>query len=93
MKKRNGYGSRGSSVVGVAFGILLILLGVAVGLYLGVWWAFIGGIASLIHLAATGDWNALWIAESIARVFFAGLIGWASALVLIFPGWALLSQN
>lgn len=59
-----------------AIGILLMVAGVAVGLYLGVWWAFIGGIVQAVH--GVQGANAMDIAIGIAKFCFAGLIGWLS---------------
>jgi hypothetical protein len=72
-----------------AVGIALMIAGVASGVYLGLWWAFIGGIVDVISEIRSPDLNALNVAIGVAKVFFAGAIGWFSALVGIVPGYAI----
>lgn len=74
-------------------GILLILAGIAAGLYCGLWWAFIGGICALIEAIKAPQLVALDVAISIVRILGAALIGWLSALVLIIPGVAFLKSE
>lgn len=71
-------------------GILLILLGVAVGLYVGLWWAFIGGIVAIVQLVVHGPLVGIYLAESILRVLAAGFLGWGSFVVLLIPGATML---
>ena len=56
-------------------GLLLIIFGIGFGLYVGIWWAFIGGIVQLIQAIKTEDIIAMDIAIGIAKIFFAGSIG------------------
>lgn len=67
-------------------GLLMILTGAALGVYLGIWWAFIGGIIDVIRGATATNVDAMMVALGVAKVFFSGLIGWCSAAVLIIPG-------
>jgi hypothetical protein len=75
-------------------GILLIVLGVAVGLYVGVYLMFIGGIAGLInvivHGVKTGMIEGWPIALNIGKIMFSTLVGYLSAIVLVIPGAAML---
>ena len=68
------------------FGLLLIVVGVLAGLYFGLWWAFIGGIVGLVEAIKATDIMALDVAMSVARIVFAGLIGWGAAAVCVIPG-------
>jgi len=70
-------------------GLLMCVLGLLVGLYVGVWWAFIGGIVDVITEIRAADMSAINIAIGIAKVMFAGFFGYLSAIVLIIPGLAL----
>jgi hypothetical protein len=67
-----------------------MVVGIALGLYAGLWWAFIGGIVQVIDAAKATPVEALGIALGVARVIFAAAIGWISALILIVPGVAML---
>lgn len=73
-------------------GILLIFLGVFIGLYCGLWWAFIGGIIQIIEQIRAPEMSVSILALGIVKVLFAGLIGWVSALVFIIPGGAMASK-
>lgn len=45
-----------------------------------------GGIAGLIEIVKTQNWNSMLIAINITKVIFAGAIGYSSALLLIILG-------
>lgn len=67
-------------------GVLLIIAGIAAGLYCGLWWAFIGGIVAVIEEIRAESLSALNVALGICRILFAGAIGWIAACALIIPG-------
>jgi uncharacterized membrane protein len=68
-------------------GLLMILGGVILGLYLGLWLCFIGGIVQIINeLKSPETANALAIAWGIVKIALAGAVGWLSAAILILPG-------
>ena len=71
-------------------GLLLIVAGIALGLYAGLWWAFIGGIVVVIEQIRAVHLDAMTVALGIARILFAGAIGMASAFALILPGAVML---
>ena len=73
-------------------GLILIVLGVVLGLYAGVWWAFVGGIVQVITEIRADEMNTMSLAWGIARILFCAVIGWISALILIFPGLALIKS-
>jgi hypothetical protein len=72
-------------------GVVLMLAGVAFGLYAGLWWAFIGGIVDVIHAIKAPDMVALDVAIGIVKVMCAGIIGTMCGVVAVFPGFALFS--
>ena len=74
-------------------GILLILAGIALGLYVGVWLMFIGGIVAVITAVKAATTVPLDVAIGIARIVFAGFVGMLSAYLLIIPGVALFSSR
>lgn len=73
-------------------GVLMCIAGVVLGLYAGVWWAFIGGIVDIVNEVKAVDTSAMNIAIGCAKVVFAGGIGAFSAMILILPGAALVSD-
>ena len=74
-------------------GVLMILGGVALGLYVGLWVCFIGGIVQIINeVKSPQAVVAMNIAWGIAKIVFAALSGWLSALLLIVPGVAMAKR-
>lgn len=73
-------------------GFFLIIVGVLIGLYFGLWWAFIGGIIQVVNQIRAPEINVLIFALGIVKVIFAAFIGWVSALTLIIPGVAILTK-
>ena len=71
-------------------GLLLIIADLIVGLYLGVWWAFIGGIIQVIEQVRADILVPSIVALGIAKILFAGCIGMFSAIIFIIPGMILL---
>ena len=71
-------------------GFILILAGIAFGLWAGVWWAFIGGIVDIINEVKSADVSALNIAIGVVKIVFAGAIGWVAGFIAILPGWLMI---
>ena len=68
--------------------VLLILGGIALGLYVGLWVCFIGGIVQLINeIKSPEAVVTMNIVLAVAKILISGLSGWVYALVLIVPGW------
>lgn len=76
-----------------ALGIILIIGGIALGLYAGVWWAFIGGIVQIVDAVKATPVEAMGIAIGIAKIMFAGLIGVGSAMMAVIPGFAMVAAD
>jgi hypothetical protein len=72
-------------------GWALIAIGVLVGLYVGIWVCFIGGIVGFIHAVRAETLVPMCIALNIARIMFAGVIGGLSFLCFFFPGGKLIN--
>lgn len=72
-------------------GVSLILIGVAAGLYTSLWWAFIGGIVQIIEQIKAETIDALTIAIAITKIFFAGPIGYLTALIFTSPASLLIN--
>lgn len=74
-------------------GILMIVAAIVFGIWAGLVWAFIGGIVDIINALKADEIEAITIAIGVVKVMFAGLIGWASAMLLMLPGLALLNAK
>lgn len=70
-------------------GFSLIILGILLGLYLGVWVMFIGGIIQVVQ-NITPVVNALGIALGLLRFMASSLVGWLSFVILFGIGKTLL---
>lgn len=77
----------------VLIGWLLILLGVGLGLYVGLYVMFIGGIIQIITQFGAPVIEASVIAWGVVKMIFAAAVGWIVALSLIFPGFAIANTN
>lgn len=72
-------------------GIIGVVVGVCLGFYMGVWWAFVGGICMVIEAIRADVLVPQDVAFGIARVIFAGIIGYGSAALVVVPSIALVA--
>ena len=63
-------------------GVLMIIACIAFGLYVGLWWAFIGGIVDLIHAIRALELVAMDITIGVVKIMFAGVISMVSGVVI-----------
>jgi hypothetical protein len=77
----------------VWLGLLLVVLGIALGLYVGVWLCLIGGIVQFVEAVKMTPVDAWGIAFGIARFFLASVCGMVSAMLLVIPGAALIKNS
>ena len=71
----------------------MILSGIALGLYVGVWLCLVSGIIGLVDVVKMHNYDSMAIALSIARIICAGLLGSVSGYMLIIPGFIILRNN
>lgn len=72
----------------------LMVGGFLLGLYVGVWLCFVGGIVSIIHeVQSTLPADAAAVAWGIVRIMFAGGIGTICGAFLVIPGIALFNSD
>lgn len=76
----------------IVLGTLMMIAGIAVGLYAGLWWAFIGGIVDVISAIRAPELVAMDVGIGVAKVMFAGVIGGVSGIIAVFPGYALFTS-
>lgn len=70
----------------VIIGLLLMLSGIIIGLYVGLWWAFIGGIIQIIEQIRAENLDVTIVAWGIVKVFFAGTLGWFTGVLFFVAG-------
>jgi len=75
----------------ILIGSLLIIIGVVAGVWIGVWWGFVGGIVDVIEAVRATELVAM--AVGVAKVMFAGLIGFVSFVLFAMPGLALMEDD
>ena len=70
-------------------GLIGMLAAIALGVYVGLWVCFIGGIVGLVSavqiILAGQDIPGALIGWSIVKVMFAGLFGYLSAVIVFIP--------
>lgn len=71
-------------------GLALFVCGGVAGAYIGIWYMFVGGIVDVVRAVKMEDVDAVLIAFGILKVIFSSFVGWFSAIVLAFPGLALM---
>jgi len=71
----------------------MILGGVALGLYVGVWVCLVGGIIAVIEQVRADEIEAAAVAWGVARILCASLFGYLSAIALVLPGVGIASSD
>jgi hypothetical protein len=71
-------------------GIMLMLASIVIGLYVGVWLMFVGGIIQVIDAFQSTPIASLDVALGLLRVFCASFVGWLSFAVLFVMGKSML---
>ena len=74
-------------------GLLMILVGIVLGFYVGLWVCFIGGIVGVIEEIKADELSALRVAVSVAKIMFAGFFGWLSGVILVLPGLVVMKNS
>jgi len=72
--------------------VAIVLASVALGLYVGAWFCFIGGIVQVVEAAKMAPVSAMGIAIGLLRVVAAGVCGMVTFWVVAFLGWGLYKR-
>ena len=70
----------------ILIGILVIAAGIVLGLYLGLWLCFIGGIVQIVEACKADPVSAFGIAFGIVRILAASFVGWLTVVVVSIIG-------
>jgi hypothetical protein len=77
----------------IVMGLLMVISGIILGVYVGVWIMLIGGIVQVIEQVRSEHLDAVRVGFGIVQILLAGLTGILSAMFLIIPGMAVLSTD
>lgn len=76
------------------FGVLMMIGGVFLGLYVGVVVCFVGGIVDILdQMKSANPIESGVVAWGVAKIFLATAAGAISAFVLIVPGFAMVFKG
>lgn len=76
-----------------ALGVALVILGIALGAYVGIWVCFVGGILDILQEIVDQTYNLKAIGIGVTKMILASLAGYISAIIAILPGWALIQNS
>jgi hypothetical protein len=76
------------------FGVLIIVLGLTFGIYVGMWKCLILGIVGIIDAFRSPESiTSMHLAISIVKVLFAGFFGWACGIIpAAFGFWLVVEE-
>lgn len=74
-------------------GFLMVLGGIALGTYVGLYVCFIGGIIDIIQQIKAPVLDAGIVAWGIAKIVLASIAGTVSGLLLVVPGLGFMSNK
>jgi hypothetical protein len=67
-------------------GLIMVIAGIAVGLYFGVYVMFIGGIIDIVDYIKQDLTTESLLVWGIVKIMFSGVVGWLAGLILLLPG-------
>jgi len=73
------------------FGLLLVIGGMLLGIYVGGWVMFIGGIVGVIEAAKAAPVDALGLLLSLLQTASSAVVGAAVVFLMVVPGVALMA--
>lgn len=65
----------------IIISVLIFLFGIALGLYLGLYVLFVGGIVQIIEAFRQPEILPLDVAFGIVKMLFASVVGWISFMI------------
>ena len=74
-------------------GFLIIAIGAVLGVYVGFWLMFVGGISEVIEFFKTQNADSLSVALSIAKIIFASGVGAVIFWVSYLTGMMILCKS
>jgi hypothetical protein len=80
-------------MIRIIFGLILVVDGIVLGLYVGVWLMFIGGIVQVVNAIQVHPVHAMDIAVGFVRVFGATAAGALSFVLCVICGFGLIRSG
>ncbi len=78
-------------MIRIGIGVILIIAGIAVGIYVGFGLFFSAGVSQIIdEIRSPEGMNAANVAWGIMKIFSGIMAGWLPAVAIIMSGYALL---
>ena len=77
----------------IFIGLILVLLGLFLLGYIGIYLMFIGGIIQIIEAIKSTPIESYGIAIGITKILLANLVGWMSAILPMGVGMRLIKKN
>lgn len=74
-------------------GLAMCAVGIIVGLYVGGWLLFIGGLTDVVEQVRAAQMDKSIFAVGVLKVMFAGFVGYISAAILFIPGVVFLGKG
>jgi hypothetical protein len=74
-------------------GILLVVLGVIFGLYIGVWILFVGGVVQISESMQSNPMQSYGIAMGFLKIIFASFVGLICGFMGIIPGFYMIEKS
>lgn len=74
-------------------GVLLIVSGIAFGLWVGLWWAFVGGIIDIVNAVQTSPIPGESIAWGIVKILSSACIGTIAFIVVAGAVYVLVADD
>ncbi|MFW6173109.1 MAG: hypothetical protein ACOC5T_05135 [Elusimicrobiota bacterium] len=75
-------------------GVILIITGIAIGLYVGVWECFAGGVADIINVIKSDcQASPSMVLLPLIKITFSSFIGFISSFIGIIPGIVLMNYR
>ena len=68
-------------------GVLFVVAGIILGVYMGLWIGFIGGIVQVVEAIKAPEVESMSVALGAARVFFSGVLGF----ITLAASWGIAS--
>lgn len=73
-------------------GLCLIIIGILLGIYVGFWLCFVGGIIQIISEIRSDILNSFNIGIGIIKIMFSSFIGYIIGVIFIIPGMLLIKD-
>lgn len=77
----------------VIIGLVFIAFGICLGIYVGLWWAFVGGIMQIVNTVRSPELDAAILAWGVVKVVFASFAGCLAGALPVMVGLFILKTK